>query len=156
MADILHKIRIEAPVEKVFEAITTLKGLQGWWTKWTSFVSGQGDIGSVIRFGFGDNKFGSNFEITKLEKNKEVEWKSVDEPGPWSWAGTRISFNLKEEVVEYYGNKKMTAIRFFHSGFQKEDDFYAECNTRWGFFLLSLKDYLEKGKGMPIPDDIFM
>ena len=50
----------------------------------------------------------------------------------------------------------MTAIHFSHTGFKKADDFYAECNTRWGFFLFSLKDYLEKGKGMPVPDDIFM
>ncbi|MDP3882014.1 MAG: SRPBCC domain-containing protein [Nanoarchaeota archaeon] len=156
MADIIHKIRIEAPIERVFEALTTIEGLKGWWTKWSSFEEGNGEAGSVLRFGFSDDKFASKFKVTKLEENKNVEWKSADGPGEWSWAGTNIIFDLKEEVVEFYDNKKMTVIDFSHVGFKKADDFYAECNSRWGFFLLSLKDYLEKGKGMPVPDDVFM
>ena len=48
MADIIHKIRIEAPIEKVFEAFTTIDGLKGWWTKWTSFEKGEGEVGSVL------------------------------------------------------------------------------------------------------------
>ena len=156
MVDILHSMRIEAPVSKVYEALTTVEGLQGWWTKWISFVKGSWEKGSVIRVGFADDKFANTFEITKLEENKKVEWKCVDEPGEWSWAGTNITFDLKEEVVEFYGNKNMTLIKLTHVGFKEGNDFYRECNSRWLFFLLSMKDLLEKGKGMPVPDDIYM
>ena len=156
MADILHKIRIESPIEKVYSALTTTAGLSGWWTKWTTFEKGNGEPGSVLRFGFADDKMATKFEVVNIDKNKKVEWKSLDEPGEWSWKGTKITFEIKEEVVEFYDNKKMTVLNFSHTGFEKTDDFYRENNSRWGFSLLSLKDFMEKGKGSPIPDDIFM
>jgi hypothetical protein len=28
-------------------------------------------------------------------------------------------------------------------------DFYANCNFHWGFYLQSLKDFCESGKGKP-------
>ena len=156
MADIMHNIRIESPINKVFEALSTAEGLSGWWTKWTSFEKGSGEPGTVIRFGFADNKMAVKFEVTKFIKNEMIEWKCIDEPGEWSFHGTNITFKLSEEIVEYYDNKKMTVVNFIHSGFKSTDDFYTGSNTRWGFFLLSLKDLLEKGKGSPVPDDIFM
>jgi hypothetical protein len=98
----------------------------------------------------------SLFEVTSLEKNKVVEWKNLDKPSEWSFSGTKINVKISEEVVEWYDNKKMSVVEFSHIGFKKSDDLYVGSNTRWGFFLLSLKDYLEKGKGSPVPDDIFM
>lgn len=46
-----------------------------------------------------------------------------------------------------------TVLAFAHRGFKQADDKYASANTRWGFYLLSLKRYLETGKGSPNPDD---
>jgi hypothetical protein len=73
-----------------------------------------------------------------------VEWKSVS-AGP-AWRGTTISFELRPQ-----GNE--TTLAFAHRGFRAADDEYARPNTRWGYYLVSLKDYLEKGKGTPDPDD---
>ena len=154
--DILHKIRIESPPDKVYWALTTLQGLSGWWTKWTTFEKGTGEVGSIIRFGFAEDKMDTKVEVMKLDKDKKVEWKSLDTEGEWRFKDTSFMFELKEENVEMYGNKKMTVVKFGNFGFEKADDFYTETNSRWGFFLLSLKDFLEKGKGMPVPDDIYM
>ena len=38
-------------------------------------------------------------------------------------------------------------------GAKRADDAYASATTRWGFYLLSLKRYLETGKGAPNPED---
>ena len=49
MADIHHFITIQAPPERVFEALTTQKGLQSWWTDDTS---AEPRLGSVAEFRF--------------------------------------------------------------------------------------------------------
>jgi hypothetical protein len=30
----------------------------------------------------------------------------------------------------------------------------AHCSARWAYFLLSLKSYLETGRGTPFPEDL--
>jgi hypothetical protein len=41
-----------------------------------------------------------------------------------------------------------------HRGFQRADDSNAGATTRWGYYLVSLKEYLETGTGSPNPDDL--
>src|SRR5262249_58783994 len=40
MVDIIHRIGIKAPVAKVIEAVSTVAGVAGWWTKDTTGTSG--------------------------------------------------------------------------------------------------------------------
>jgi hypothetical protein len=46
-----------------------------------------------------------------------------------------------------------TTPLFAHRGFPRADGGFASATTRWGFYLLSLKRYLQTGKGTPNPDD---
>jgi hypothetical protein len=55
------------------------------------------------------------------------------------------AFDLKPD-----GND--TTLLFAHRSFKNADDEYASATTRWGYYLLSLKRYLETGKGTPNPD----
>jgi hypothetical protein len=57
-----------------------------------------------------------------------------------------IEFNLKTD-----GND--TTLLFAHRGFPRADEGFASATTRWGFYLPSLKRYLQTGKGTPNPDD---
>jgi uncharacterized protein YndB with AHSA1/START domain len=58
MADILHRIGVEQPSPKeVYDTLTTLDGLSGWWTEQTS---GNTDVGGVIEFRFGPGGFDMN------------------------------------------------------------------------------------------------
>jgi hypothetical protein len=41
-----------------------------------------------------------------------------------------------------------------HRNFRAADERFAGATTRWGFYLVSLKRYLENGKGNPDPDDL--
>jgi hypothetical protein len=71
-----------------------------------------------------------------------VRWKVINE----AWPGRDIEFNLK-------ANGNDATLDFAHHGFPRADEGYASATTRWGLYLLSLKRYLETGKGTPNPDD---
>jgi hypothetical protein len=43
-------------------------------------------------------------------------------------------------------------LSFAHRGFKTADESYALVNTRWAYYLVSLRQYLETGKGGPHPD----
>jgi hypothetical protein len=45
-----------------------------------------------------------------------------------------------------------TVLAFAHRGFKCADDGFAGATTRWSFYLVSLKQYLESGRGTPNPD----
>jgi len=40
-----------------------------------------------------------------------------------------------------------TRLRFTHGGWREATDFFASCNFRWGFYMQSLKEYCEDGRG---------
>jgi hypothetical protein len=44
-------------------------------------------------------------------------------------------------------------VLFAHRDFKASGENIASATTRWGFYLLSLKRYLETGKGTPNPED---
>ena len=78
--------------------------------------------------------------IQELEENKKVVWKC--EEGDREWVGTTINF-----ILEPGG--EWTHLRFIHDNWNKETDFFANCNYHWGHYLLSLKNYCEVGRGSP-------
>ena len=50
MVDILHRVGVKTPTpEKVYDALTTVDGLSGWWTEDTK---GKGNVGDVLEFRF--------------------------------------------------------------------------------------------------------
>lgn len=142
MVDILHKVGIEG-VEptKVYEALTTLDGLAGWWTTDTT---GDPVLGGKIHFQFGDRGF-FDMEVVELEPDRRVRWRVVD--GPAEWIGTTVTFSLRE--VDGW-----TVVLFAHEGWAEPIEFMHHCSTKWGTFMMSLKQLLETGTGAPHPDDV--
>jgi uncharacterized protein YndB with AHSA1/START domain len=141
MVDILHKVGIKSSsLNDVYQALTTIDGLSGWWTKDTQ---GETQVGGVIQFRFGPG--GIDMKVLELQPGKRVLWQVVDGPGEWS--GTTVSFDLRQEV-------DWTLILFKHQGWKEPVEFMHHCSTKWGAFLLSLKSLLETGKGAPSPNDL--
>ncbi|MRX28101.1 SRPBCC domain-containing protein [Kangiella sp. HZ709] len=141
MATIYHKVGIKSSVENVYHALTTDEGLSGWWS---STTDGAGDIGSIINFRF--NEILVQFQVLELEHNKKVLWKHHAEM-PEAWMPTHVSFEL--EVTE-----EQVFVHFKQFDWEEQTPFYAHCNLKWAVFLLSLKDFLEKGQGQPFPNDV--
>lgn len=146
MADIIHRIGIHSSASKVYKALSTIKGLAGWWTEETE---GEERVGGKIEFTFrtptGDIKGKMVMEIEKLNADKTVRWKCTD--GPAEWIGTNITFDLSQQDDQ-------TIIIFGHRNWKEPIEFMAHCSTKWAVFLLSLREFAETGKGKPSPHDI--
>ena len=145
MADILHRVGIKSSLDEVYKALATREGLAAWWTNNTQ---GESKIGGVLKFRFsggGAEIGGFDMKVLELEPAKRVLWQVVD--GPGEWIGTKISFDLKQ-------NGDWIVVLFKHQGWKAPVEFMYHCSTKWAVFLLSLKSFLETGKGAPWPNEI--
>ena len=136
MPDILHRVGIRSAPEKVFEALSTIDGISHWWVVGTK---GNAKQGGIINFGFADMR------VVELKPNKLVKWKCVK--GPKEWLDTDLTFQLKAKKDE-------TFVLFTHANWKKPTELMRHCSTKWATFLLSLKDWLERGEGRPSPYDV--
>jgi uncharacterized protein YndB with AHSA1/START domain len=133
MPDILHRIGIKTTPEKVFEALSTVNGLSHWWI---SDTAGDAKQDGVILFGFSDMK------VTELKPNKLVKWKCIR--GPKEWVDTDLTFQLVPKDDQ-------TFVLFTHANWKEPVEFMQHCGTKRATFLLSLKDWLERAKAVPLP-----
>jgi len=141
MVDILHKVGVEnATPEQVYDALTTLEGLAGWWTEDTS---GSTDVGGVIEFRFPPGGF--DMAVRELEPGRRVVWEVV--AGPEEWIGTHVRWLLRQDGA-------YTLVFFRHDGWKEQVEFMHHCSTKWATYLMSLKSLLETGEGRPSPNDI--
>ena len=91
MVDILHRVGVSTPSpDKVYEALTTIEGLSGWWTDDTT---GTAEVGGVVQFRFPPGGF--DMEVVEQRPNESVEWKVVD--GPEEWIGTTVNWQLRQD-----------------------------------------------------------
>ena len=135
MVDILHRVGIGAPIEKVYETLTSLEGNRGWWD---SNASGDAASGGTLTF------FKHDFRV-EVTPNERVKWRCVK--GTPEWTNTEVMFDLAYK-------QDQTVVLFKHAGWVEPVEFMHHCSTRWATFLLSLKELLETGKGRPAPDDV--
>ena len=141
MVDILHRVGVKAPTpDKVYDALTTVEGLSGWWTDHTA---GDGNVGGVLQFRFPNGGF--DMEVVELQPSERVVWRVVD--GPAEWIGTTIDWDLHQ-------NGDYTIVLFKHKGWKEPVEFMHHCSTKWAVFLLSLKNWIERNEGRPHPYDV--
>lgn len=145
-ASIIHRVGIKAPCAKVFEAISTVAGVASWWTR---EVTGESKVGSSfhVRFLNSDGlQVGlMDIRVVSLQPDCCVQWQF--ESGPSEWVGTEVQFTLKQEGEH-------TIVLFSHSRWRDAAEFTAHCSMKWATFLLSLKQLLENGRGLPSPNDL--
>lgn len=136
MNSVKHTFHIDAPFARVFDSLSTISGLAGWWT---SDTSGSTKVGDTIQFKFGPH--GSmNMKVNTCKVNELIEWECVDKD--LDWEGTIIQFKLS-------ANDNKVRIEFVHSGFKNDYANIANINFSWGRYLVSLRNLCEKGIGEP-------
>jgi len=141
MTDIHHRIGVVAPSpDGVYDALTTIDGLAGWWTTETT---GDPGLGGKISFAFLPGGF--DMEVIELVPGELVRWRVAD--GPPEWTDTTVEFRLAQ-------SDGFTIVRFTHAGWAEPGEFLAHCSTKWASYLLSLKALVETGTGAPSPDDV--
>ncbi len=146
MVDIIHRVGIKAPIARVYDALSTVDGVAGWWAQETV---GSSELGQTITVRFRNPQeeiIGEMvMEVVALDPNKKVQWHF--NAGPSEWIGTDVTFDLSQDG-EY------TVVLFGHRNWREAVEFTAHCSMKWATFLLSLREFVETGKGKPSPNDI--
>jgi uncharacterized protein YndB with AHSA1/START domain len=133
MPNILHRLSIDAPPERVHQLAATREGIQRWWTGHP--VAGDDKIGEQLAVHFSDPADpAATFEVVERSP-EQIVWRCVD--GPRDWIDTRIAFALKPRA------DGGTTLLFSHQGWQQENEFMNGCSTNWAFYLMSLKSGAE-------------
>lgn len=131
MPDMHHEIPIAGPPEKVFEALTTSKGLSSWWT---ADSTAEAQVGGAVVLGFGHRSTVFRMRIAELQPNRRVVWDCVgDDP---EWKGTRLTWDINEKDGK-------SALHFVHANWRELSRYFALCTSTWGMLMYRLKDYLE-------------
>ena len=137
MKQIIHAVHIHASPSVVYQALTTAKGLRGWWTEQ---VEAEERVGGVIRFTFAGD-FHPQMKQTALDLNRSVRWLCVG--GHANWQDNTFIFSLNKRDGE-------TLLRFTQDYAQElSDETYGTYNFNWGYYLNSLKQLCETGAGTP-------
>jgi uncharacterized protein YndB with AHSA1/START domain len=146
MVDIIHRIGIKSPAAQVYKVLSTKEGLANWWTE---DVKGDERIGGKIEFTFrsatGEEIGKMLMKVQDLNPQNDVRWRCID--GPAEWIETDITFQLSQQ-------DNQTIIIFGHRNWREAIEFTAHCSMKWAVFLLSLREYVETGKGKPSPHDL--
>lgn len=136
MADILHRFPIHASADRVFEAITSPKGLDAWWTLESE---GQPVKGADYRFYF-DPQYDWHGKVTEAAKDRVIEWRFTDaEP---DWTGTSLRMELEEK-------EGWTWVEFAHTGWVDAGEHFRITSYCWAAYLRLLRLYVEEGQVAP-------
>ena len=131
------ELLLSAPADNVFRSLSTLAGLQGWWTS-TCDVGTKVGARSTFRFG----PVVKVMQIEQLQPNTEVRWQCTENT-LHEWVGTHLLFRLESQ------SSSITLLTFEHIGLTPNLECYSHCSPGWDQFLGSLKRYVETGKGVP-------
>lgn len=139
MPDIFHNFPINAPAQKVFDAVSTAEGLDRWWTKTCEATPGEG---SEYNLGFGPG-YSWTAVASQWQPNAGFELKLID--ADQDWLGTRIGFQLSEK-------DGVTEVRFHHLGWPEANEHYQISCFCWAMYLRLLKRYVELGETVAYED----
>ena len=133
MPDIVHLFPIRAPVERVYDAISTPKDLDAWWTLQSS---GNAEAGGAYTLFFG-HAYDWRAEVVEATRPTAFELHIVD--AHEDWTNTRVRFELTR-------GDDMTNVLFRQLDWKTENEHYRVSCYCWAMYLRLLKRYLEAGE----------
>ena len=135
---LMHTVTIHGDANKIYEAISTQKGLASFWTRDSK---AEPKVGSTATFGFGGPVL--ELKVAELKPGKLVRW--TDAGGFPGWEGTTISWEI---VPAKEGGKE---VRFIHAGWPESvpPADLASVNYTWGRVVGRLKKHVETGESVP-------
>lgn len=141
MAKVKHRVGINSSIEEIFSAITTDQGFAGWWA---SSAQSKLEIGGRLDLTFQGLTM-LKFKYKDIQEHKNVEIECVE--GPGAWMGSVILFQLEQVEDQVF-------VSLTHNNDAASEDDFLYFSTKWPCYLLSLRDFIETGKGKPYPNDI--
>ncbi len=139
MADILHRLNINAPPETVFDAIATVEGIRNWWTDDSSCAPAAGGV-SEFRFMNGEVVF--RMRVDEHDPGRRLAWTCLGDYDEWN--GTTITWSFEPAA------DGGTTLNLAHCGWASTEKEYPQCNASWGHLLHIIRDYAE-GKSTDLP-----
>ncbi len=140
--EIWHEILINASPDELYQAVTDVRKLAHWWT---TGARGESAIGERLEFWFSGFR-AAVMDVTALRPGELVQWRVIA-GGAGDWIGTEVEFKI-------FRNHGKTFLHFRHSKWQEDAKEFPHCSMGWAIFLLSLKEFVETGKGRPHPYDM--
>ncbi|PWT93688.1 MAG: hypothetical protein C5B55_04090 [Blastocatellia bacterium] len=138
MATIHHQASIDAPLKKVYRAISTPEGISEWWDKQTAVET---DRGLVLEHNPGPEHGVVQLLVVDSVPDKRVEWECISthpKSSPASvWTGTHFIFELTEERAN------STTVDFRQTGYDERSEFYSFNRDAWREVLRNLKKTVE-------------
>lgn len=134
MPDIEHSIEIAAPPDRIWPALTTAKGLAGWWTLGETVLTGEPD--RLESFTFQSRAVTTRMQVVALDPPRRVSWAPLESNAPGGWVGTTIDFELTPEG----GGVRLD---FAHRGFAEDEEGYRKVTAGWAHYLQNLKRFVE-------------
>jgi len=136
MADIYHDFPINASSRKVFQAVSTPKGLENWWTKTCEGLPAEG---GEYRLGFGP-EYDWRAVVTQYTPDSAFEFRLTNADSDWQ--NSRVGFELTEQDGS-------TTVRFHHVDWPEANEHYRISCFCWAMYLRLLKRYVETGETVP-------
>ena len=135
MPDILHTVEIATTPDRLYDALTTPRGLAGWWTPQ---VTAAPHVGAVNELHFGGVTLA--VRVDELVPGRRVVWSGVEVPP--DWARMRVIFEIdpRDDAVE---------LTFRQTGLPTAYEDFARFSYLWAQYLRSIKLLLETGTGEP-------
>jgi uncharacterized protein YndB with AHSA1/START domain len=137
-ADYQTTIHVKASPDAVFDALTSLTGLAAWWNP----ATGSGKTGGELRFIMNAPE-PLVIHVDEASRPLSVRWTVTDCPFLPDWIGTRPTFTITPVDGE------TSELHFHHQGLSEELECIDMCTRSWNFYMTSLRDYLELGRGNP-------
>lgn len=132
------QVQFSKPPDVVFDALTRLTDLAGWWSP----VTGSGAAGGELRFTH-SHVDPLVISVDTADRPRTVAWTVLAYSLP-EWVGTHITFMLRPN------QSGGTTLEFRHHGLTPQLECYDHCSRGWDYFLPSLRDYVETGTGRPL------
>ena len=126
-----HLLHINAPIDKVFIALSSIEELKLWYT---TEVQGSSKLNEIIEFKFGGVDF--HTKVIELVANEKIVMECVATSLPL--VGQKVTYELDQ-------NDEKTRVRFSQDGFDELDDFYANMNFSASKYLESLRQFCQNG-----------
>jgi uncharacterized protein YndB with AHSA1/START domain len=135
---LMHSVTIHGDAKKIYEAISTGKGLASFWT---ADSHAEPKVGSIAKFGFRGPTL--EMRVDELKPGKLVRW-STHAPFP-GWEGTTVTWEIAP--AKEGGNE----VVFNHAGWAAKTPpaELASVNYTWGRVMGRLKKHIETGDVVP-------